>query len=134
MGERGVKGQEEQALDTAIFSTATNKLSGPVKTPFGYYIYEVTGTTPGSSQTLAQSQASIKQQLTATQQQQALSKFVKEFRKKWEGKTECASGYEVQDCKGYKKPKTSPTEGTDATPQTGTPAQTTTAPATTTTK
>ncbi len=107
-----VKGQEEKALDEAIFSAKKGVLGGPVKTPFGYYIYEVTGTTPGSSKTLAQSEASIKQQMTATGQQTALSKFVKEFRKKWEAKTECASGYEVQDCKGYKKPKTTPTEGT----------------------
>ena len=35
------KGQEEAALNTAIFSAPLNKLSGPVKTPFGYYIYEV---------------------------------------------------------------------------------------------
>ena len=104
-----VKGQEEKALDEAIFSAQKGKLGGPVKTPFGYYIYEVTGTTPGSSQTLAQSQATIKQELTAQNQQQALSKFVKEFRSKWEGKTECASGYVVQDCHEYKKPKTSST-------------------------
>jgi foldase protein PrsA len=126
-----VKGQEEKALDEAIFSAPKGKLGGPVKTPFGYYIYEVTGTTKGNQQALAQAQASIKQQLTAQQQQQALSKFVKEFRKKWEGKTECRVGYTVQDCHGYKAPKTA----TSATPQTGAPAQTTTAPpATTTTK
>jgi foldase protein PrsA len=124
-----VKGQEEKALDEAIFSAKKGVLGGPVKTPFGYYIYEVTAITPGSGQTLAQAQASIKQQLALTQQQAALSKFVKEFRKKWEGKTECRSGYSVQDCKGYKKPKTE----TSATPQTGTPAQTTSTPATTTT-
>jgi foldase protein PrsA len=106
-------------------------LGGPVKTPFGFYIYEVTGTTPGNAQTLTQAQSSIKQQLTSQQQQQALSKFVKEFRKKWEGKTECRSGYTVQDCHGYKKPAATSTEGA-ATPQTGTPAQTTSAPATTT--
>ena len=100
-----VKGQEEKALDEAIFSAKKGVLGGPVKTPFGYYIYEVTGTTAGSSQTLAQSQASIKQQLTAQQQQQALSKFVKEFKKKWMSKTECRSGFVVADCKGYKAPK-----------------------------
>jgi foldase protein PrsA len=104
-----VKGQEEKALDEAIFSAKKGQLGGPVKTPFGYYIYEVTATTPGSSQSLAQSQAQIKQQLTAQNQQQALSKFVKEFRSKWEAKTECAGGYVVQDCHGYKKPKTSST-------------------------
>jgi foldase protein PrsA len=128
------KGQQEKALDQAVFSAKKNVLSGPVKTQFGYYIYEVTGTTPGNQQTLAQSQASIKQQLTAQQQQQALSKFVKEFRKKWEGKTECRSGYVVQDCKGYKKPATPATPAAPATPQTSTPSQTTTTPAKTTTK
>jgi len=124
-----VKGQEEKALDEAIFSAPKGKLGGPVKTPFGYYIYEVTGTTTGSQQSLTQVQSSIKQQLTAQQQQQALSKFVKEFRTRWEAKTECRSGYTVQDCHGYKKPAT---PATSATPQTGAPAQTTTTPATTT--
>jgi parvulin-like peptidyl-prolyl isomerase len=102
-----VQGQEEKALNEAIFSAKKGVLGGPVKTPFGYYIYEVTGATTGSQQTLTQSQTAIKQQLTAQQQQQALSKFVKEFRKKWEAKTECRGDYMVQDCHGYKKPKTS---------------------------
>ena len=42
-----VKGQEEKALDEAIFTSTVNKLGGPVKTPFGYYIYEVKTITPG---------------------------------------------------------------------------------------
>jgi foldase protein PrsA len=128
-----VKGQEEAALNTAIFSAKPNVLSGPVKTPFGYYIYEVKSVTPGNQQTLAQAEASIKQQLTATQQQAALSKFVKEFKKTWTAKTDCRPEFVVMDCKQYKAPKTSTsTTGTGApTPQTTTPAQTTTAPATT---
>jgi hypothetical protein len=60
-------------------------------------------------------QSSIKQQLTAQNKQQALSKFVKEFKKKWMSKTECRSGYVVADCKSYKAPKTSSTS-TSATP------------------
>jgi foldase protein PrsA len=116
-----VKGQEEAALNTAIFSAPLNKLSGPVKTPFGYYIYEVKSSTPGTQQTLAQSEASIKQQLTATKQQAALSKFVKEFKKTWTAKTDCREGYVVMDCKQYKAPKTSTTGTTGtAVPQTST--------------
>jgi len=129
-----VKGQEEAALNTAIFSAPLNKLSGPVKTPFGYYIYEVKSSTPGTQQTLKQSEASIKQQLTATTQQAALSKFVKEFKKTWMGKTECRSGYVVADCKEYKAPKTSSTGATGtAVPQTST-GSTSPPPTTTTTK
>jgi foldase protein PrsA len=122
-----VKGQEEKALDTAIFAAETNVLSGPVKTPFGYYIYEVKSITPGSQQTLKQAEASIKSQLTATGQQKALSTFVKEFKKKWTAKTECRSGYKVADCKGYKAPKTTSTSApATATPTTTTPATTST--------
>jgi len=127
-----VKGQEEAALNTAIFSAPLNKLSGPVKTPFGYYIYEVKSSTPGTQQSLAQSEASIKQQLTATQQQTALSKFVKEFKKTWTAKTDCRAEYVVMDCKQYKAPKTSSTSSTGtAVPQTSTGS--TSAPTTTTT-
>jgi foldase protein PrsA len=115
-----VKGQEEKALDEAVFSAKVSVLGGPIKTPFGYYIYEVKKTIPGSQQSLAQVQSSIQQQITAQKQQKALSEFVKEFRKKWTARTECRNEYSVMDCKSYKAPKTS-TLPTTATPQTGTP-------------
>ncbi len=104
-----VKGEEEKALDTAIFSAAKNVLGGPVKTPFGYYVYEVVSVTPGTQEPLAKVKSTVKQQLIATGQQSALGKFVKEFRKKWTAKTECRSGYVVADCKSYKAPKTKST-------------------------
>jgi foldase protein PrsA len=104
-----VKGEEEKALDTAIFSAKLNTLGGPVKTPFGYYVYEVLGSTPGNQQTLAQAQTAIKQQLTSTKQQAAFTKFVKSFKAKWKAKTECRTGFVVEDCKSYKAPKTSST-------------------------
>jgi len=116
------KGEEEAALNTAIFSASKDVLSGPVKTPFGYYIFEVLGSTPGTQQTLAQAKASIKQQLTATQQQTALDKFIKEFRKRWTAKTNCRPEFVVADCRQYKTPKANPL----GTPSTTTP-QTTTA-------
>jgi foldase protein PrsA len=125
-----VKGQEEKALDTAVFSAQKGKLTGPIKTPFGYYIFEVQKITPGTQQTLKQAEASIKAQLTATHQQKALSTFVKEFKKKWMGKTECRSGYVVADCKSYKAPKTTSTSSPAAT----VPAGAATTPATTSTK
>jgi foldase protein PrsA len=130
------KGQEEKALDEAVFTAKKGVLGGPIKTPFGYYVFEVLGATTGSQQSLSQAKSSIKQQLTATQQQTALSKFVKEFKKKWTSKTECRTGYVVQDCKGYKAPKTSTTgTGTEApagATSTKVPTTTTKAPATTT--
>ncbi len=110
-----VKGEEEKALDTAIFSASKNVLGGPVKTPFGYYVYEVVSVTAGTQEPLSKVQSTIKQQLIATGQQSALSKFVKDFKKKWLEKTECRSGYVVADCKSYKAPKTSSTGATSPT-------------------
>src|SRR5262249_44651567 len=46
------KGQEEKTLDSAVFSAKKNVVQGPIKTVFGYYIFEVTGATPGSQLTL----------------------------------------------------------------------------------
>ncbi len=100
-----VKGEEEQALETPIFTAKPNVLTGPIKTPFGYYLFVVKSITPGTQESLAAAESTIKQQLTATQEQTALSKFVKEFKAKWQGKTECRTGYQVADCKGYKAAK-----------------------------
>jgi foldase protein PrsA len=105
-----------------VFSAKKNVLSGPVKTPFGYYVFEVQAITPGSQQSLKQAEPSIKSQLTATKQQTALSKFVKEFKKKWMSKTDCRAEYVMTDCKQYKAPKTKST----STPATTTPAPTST--------
>ena len=102
-----VKGQEEKALDEAAFKAKVGALEGPVKTPFGVYVFRVKKISAGSTQSLAQSEATIKAQLIATQQQSALTNFVKGFKKKWTAKTDCRAGFVVMDCKQYKAPKSS---------------------------
>jgi foldase protein PrsA len=118
-----VKGQEAKPLDEAVFKAKLNTLSGPVKTPFGYYVFEVKKTLPASQQQLSQVKSSIQQQLAAQKQQTALSSFVKNFRTKWTKRTECRAAYMVQDCKGYKAPKTPAIPSTPV-PQTSTPPAT----------
>jgi foldase protein PrsA len=110
-----VKGEEEKALSEAVFAAQKGVLGGPVKTPFGYYIYEVKAIHPGTQQSLAEVKETIKQQLSSQGEQQALTKFVKEFEKKWKGRTECRSEYVVQDCKQYKAPKTATGSGVTTT-------------------
>ncbi len=109
-----MKGQEDAALDKAMFSAKLNVLSGPVKTPFGYYIFEVLASTPASQKSLAQAEASIGISMTSARQQAAMSKFVKTFKTTWIGKTDCRTGYVVADCKQYKVKKV----GSGATPTT----------------
>jgi foldase protein PrsA len=101
------RGEEEKALDEAVFAAKEGTLSGPVKTPFGYYVFKVNKVLPSSQQSLAQSEAAVAAAMSTQGSQKALTKFVEEFRKKWTGRTECRSGYVVPDCTEYKAPKTS---------------------------
>jgi foldase protein PrsA len=101
-----VKGEEEKALSEAVFAASKGVLSGPVKTPFGYYVFEVKAIHAPTQQSLAQVKETIKQQLASQGQEKALEKFSKEFEKRWKARTECRSEYVVQDCKQYKTPKT----------------------------
>jgi foldase protein PrsA len=103
------KGQQEKALDNAIFDAKKGELVGPVKTQFGYYVFEVTKVTPASQQSLAQAKETIKQTLASQNQQKALDKFVKDFRKRWKEKTDCREGYRTQDCKNAPKATPTPT-------------------------
>ncbi len=110
------KGQQEKALDEAVFKAAKGQLSGPVKTQFGFYVFQVTKVTPKSQQSLAQAKPTIKQLLASQNQQKSLDQFVKDFQKKWKKKTNCRKGYVTQDCKNAPKPKTQ-TAGATAPPQ-----------------
>src|SRR5829696_3654900 len=103
------KGQQEKALDNAIFKAKKGELTGPVKTQFGYYVFDVSKVTPASQQTLDQAKATIKQTLASQNQQKALDKFVKDFRKRWKEKTDCREGYRTQDCKNAPKATATPT-------------------------
>src|SRR3954468_24243455 len=103
------KGQQEKALDTAIFKAPKGKLVGPVKTQFGYYVFEVSNISKASQQTLDQAKGTIKQTLASQNQQKALDNFVKSFRKRWKAKTDCREGYRTQDCKNAPKATPTPT-------------------------
>ncbi len=100
-----VKGQESKALSEAIFAAPLNTLSGPVKTPFGYYIYEVKSITKGTSKPFSKEKKRIKEQLGVAKDQKALAKFVKEFKERWKAQTECREGFVVPNCKEYTAPK-----------------------------
>jgi foldase protein PrsA len=101
-----VQGQQVAAFDSAIFSAPLNTLEGPIKTEFGYYVFEVTKITPGTQKSLAQESATIKQLVSSQNQQNALQTFVTSFQKKWTKRTTCGSGFEGMDCHNYKAPKT----------------------------
>jgi foldase protein PrsA len=113
-------GQQDAALSKAAFAAPVNKLLGPVKGQFGYYVLEVTKVTPATQKTLAQESATIKQTLTTQLATAAQTAVDNQAKKAWLSKTTCRALYAMADCKGYKAPKTTAT----------TPATGATAPAT----
>jgi foldase protein PrsA len=100
------KGQQEKAFDNAIFNARRGVLTGPVKTQFGWYVFEVEKVKPASQQTLEEATTTIRQTLASQNQQQALDRFVKDFRARWKEKTDCRDGFVTPDC----------SNGPDATP------------------
>jgi foldase protein PrsA len=106
------QGTTDQALQKAAFSASKGKLVGPVKGQFGYYLVEVTKITPPTHKSLAQERGLIEQTLKGLQSQSAQSAVDNTAKKHWLKKTSCRSAYAMQDCSGYKAPKTS----TSATP------------------
>ena len=92
-----------------MFGAPKGKLVGPVKTQFGYLVFQVNKITPAKQQTLAQATPQIRQQLSTGGQRKALQSFVKDFEKKWKGSTDCRKGYVVQVCKNAPKPKATST-------------------------
>jgi parvulin-like peptidyl-prolyl isomerase len=116
-------GTEEAAFNTPLFKAPANKLEGPVKGQFGYYVFKVTKIVNGTQKSLAVATPQIKQLLTQQQQQGAQTKVDAQAKKDWFTKTTCRKGYSMADCHGYKPPKTNTT--TTPTPTTTTPPTTT---------
>jgi foldase protein PrsA len=100
------KGQQDKALDDAVFDAKKGVLDGPVKTQFGWYVFEVEKITPASQQSLEQSKDTIKNLLRSERQQKALDEFVKEFREDYREKTECAEDYRIEECSNAPKEDT----------------------------
>jgi foldase protein PrsA len=100
------KGQQEKSFDDAIFAAQKGVLTGPIKTQFGYYVFQVQKETPATQQTLKQATPAIKQQLDAQNKQKADDAFNADLRKKWKAKTNCSKGYVMALCKNAPKQTT----------------------------
>jgi hypothetical protein len=92
----------ETPLDHAILAAKPNVLSGPVGISLGYYVFEVKRTHPSQQKTLAQVQATIKQQLPEILYKRALAAFVRGWRQRWRARTDCRPGYVVTNCRQYR--------------------------------
>ncbi|HEX3804059.1 MAG TPA: peptidylprolyl isomerase [Solirubrobacteraceae bacterium] len=125
--------EEEHAVNQAIFNNPVNKLVGPVKGIFGWYVVEVTKITPATHETLAKATSTIKQLLTSKEQTAAETKVNNYSKKNWLSLTLCNKTYSVSDCKGYVAPKTTTTATPTPSTSTATTATNTATGASTTT-
>jgi foldase protein PrsA len=116
-------GTLEKALDEAVFKAQRGEVTGPVKTQFGYYVFEVEKVQKASQQTLEQAKETIRQTLQSQNQQKALDAFVKDFQKKWKERTECREGYVTQQCKNAPKATPTPTPTVPTQPAQPAPAE-----------
>jgi hypothetical protein len=105
-----------------VFAAPHLTLLGPIKSPFGYYVAEVTDIVPAATKSLAAETASIKSTLASD----ALSS--PPWSSRWKKKTTCRTGFAIPDCSGYTAPKTSTTATSTTTPTTTTTTPTTTTP------
>ena len=103
------KGTQEKSFDDAIFAAKKGALTGPVKTQFGYYVFEVQKVTAAKQQSLKEATPAIKQQLDAQNKQKADDEFNTALRKKWKARTNCADAFVMSQCKNAPKPKTTTT-------------------------
>jgi foldase protein PrsA len=111
------EGQQEQAFNDAIFDARKGIIQGPVKTTFGYYVFEVTKVKPASQQSLEQSRETIKNLLQSQRQQKSLDTFIKDFRKRYKEQTVCADDFAVAECKNAPKAKTDTGAASGGNPQ-----------------
>ncbi|MEX1142436.1 MAG: peptidyl-prolyl cis-trans isomerase [Thermoleophilaceae bacterium] len=109
------KGQQEPALDEAIFGAERGELQGPVKTQFGWYVFEVTGVTEGSQQSLEDAKETIRGVVRSEREQTALQDFIEDFREEFKGVTKCREGFVVAECSN------APQEETETAPAGGAP-------------
>lgn len=92
------KGQQERALDRAVFGARRGQIRGPVRTQFGYYIFKVTRIAPPVQASLKESTSTIKALLSSQNQQRALDAFGESYRARWKARTGCLAGYVIEDC------------------------------------
>jgi len=97
------KGQQEPTLSKAVFAAKKGKVDGPVKTQFGYYVFEVSQVKAASQQSQAQATDTIRNVLKSSRERKALSKFIKDFRNRYKDETNCADEFRVAECKNAPK-------------------------------
>ena len=88
------RGQTVSAFDKVAFALATNKISEPVKTEFGYHIIQPVSDVKGETTTpLKDVKSQIRQQLEQTEKNQTMTDWLEDLKADYEDKVAYAVGF-----------------------------------------
>ncbi len=110
------QGAEEENLDEAVFSAEAGKLTGPIETPLGFYVFEVRDVRRASTQTLEESREAIVEILQTEQEQGTLTEFQEQFDDEVREETVCAEAFTIAACSNGPEPEEAPEEGAPVPP------------------
>lgn len=88
--------RDDGAVTAAVFEAAEAALVGPVKTPEGWYVFQVTRITPPSSEELGQVGATIRSALV----DRRVARFERDLRRRYGARTSCKREYRIVECGG----------------------------------
>ncbi len=100
-----VSGQNEPALDAAIFAAAEGELVGPIKGDSGFYVVQVVAVNEAQTQPLDdQVSQQINQTLGAERQQETATSYQEGFLERWRANTVCADDVAIDRCSNAPPP------------------------------
>jgi foldase protein PrsA len=101
-------------LEQAVFKARVRVAEGPVKTGFGWFVFEVEKVTAAVKPTLTKGvRGTIRQQLMGPKRQKALDSYTQEFGARYQAKTTCADGFRINECRNGPRTKTTPEKTTE---------------------
>jgi parvulin-like peptidyl-prolyl isomerase len=95
------EGLLEEPLNSQVFSAPQGEIVGPVRTPIGYYVFQVERVSPERTQELPEVQAQIRSQLAQLAEQQTIQSFLDDFQSRWRARTICADDFVVERCSNF---------------------------------
>jgi hypothetical protein len=104
------KSYAQHSLIDAIFSARAGVLSGPFELHFksttrvalGFYVFEVLHKIVPRQPSFAEVKAQLEPQLAQALRARARKDFVAAYKAKWRARTNCSSGYVVENCRQYR--------------------------------
>ena len=76
-------------------------MEGPLKTNFGYTVFQVERSTPESVQELSAVEGQIENTLAERVQEESFREVIDDFNARWKARTFCDEGYIIEMCANY---------------------------------